>query len=121
MSTTCYINNKPIRAIIDTGSSVTLIRQNVAQKLGLHSNPTTALMTGIKGSIVAAVGQTSCRLSSDGVGVDITPLIMNYHDIPVDLLVGRDILEHPGWVGLNVKIGLQAAQALVHLSKIERD
>lgn len=96
MSTKCYINNKPIRAIIDTGSSVTLIRQNVAQKLGLHSNPTTALMTGIKGSIVAAVGQTSCRLSSDGVGVDITPLIMNYHDIPVDLLVGRDILEHPG-------------------------
>ena len=88
------LNGVPLRLLIDTGASRTVIAPGVLSRAGVdvaHGQP--ALVVGVGGTI-QAVEVSVARL--DVAGAQIGPLPVIAHEIPGlggDGLLGRDVLE----------------------------
>lgn len=89
------INNKSSEAYIDFGSSCSLIKLTVAEKMRLDITEKETMLCGYGNGRAYSLGSTNFTLEIDGVAADITSLVVNNHEQDIPLLVGRNFTELP--------------------------
>ncbi|XP_037944267.1 uncharacterized protein LOC119677070 [Teleopsis dalmanni] len=88
------INGKKVRALIDTGSDVCIIRHSTCLRLGnivLEARRKT--LTGIGGKEIKTLGSFITLVDLDGIQTSLNLHVLNDDDVQYDAIIGSDILE----------------------------
>ncbi|XP_037960480.1 uncharacterized protein LOC119689670 [Teleopsis dalmanni] len=88
------INGKKIRALIDTGSDVCIIRHSTYLRLGnivLVARRKT--LTGIGGKEIKTLGSFITLVDLNGIQTSLNLHVLNDDDVQYDAIIGSDILE----------------------------
>lgn len=90
------IGNKHFQAIFDSGADCSLVRESIALSLpGSKTNKTTYLK-GIGPVPVMSFSQITSVCYINGMHLELDLHIVLDHELPADILIGRDILNIPG-------------------------
>ncbi len=80
-----------VRALIDTGASVSVMRQGIGVRLGLSPDAVRSVDTATSSHVFCEAYAVSFRFSPE-FAVDVTAVEMPLHGQHIDCLIGRDIL-----------------------------
>jgi Aspartyl protease len=80
-----------VRALIDTGASVSVMRQGIGALLGLSPDAIRLVDTATSSHVRCEAFAVSFHFSPE-FAVDVTALEMPLHGNQIDCLIGRDIL-----------------------------
>lgn len=99
MTDTCYfidclINDEPLRGFVDSGCAAVTIRQSVAQKLKLQSEPTQVRLCGYAGGSVVVKFKTKINLKVDLAFALVEALIVPDHVQEVPIIVGQPFVNN---------------------------
>lgn len=91
-----YINNKKINSFIDFGSSCSIIKKHVAQKLNLPIKPLekSISLSGFLGISTIINSYTTVVTKIDNVALEINLYIISDNNLSTDILIGRNFTEH---------------------------
>lgn len=89
------VNNKTLRAVVDTGSSHTLIKESAAKALGIEINTrrNVPVLQGVTGTPLRIVGMVRLEVAvgNDHIHQRWVPVVPNRY-LDAELLLGTDIL-----------------------------
>lgn len=86
------VNNVSLEALIDTGSSLTLLRKHIADQLCLEVEKDERRLFGIGNSTTVTLGKIQAQLQIDKVTLQTELFLVKDEAQPYDLIIGRDIL-----------------------------
>jgi transposase InsO family protein len=90
------IRSQYCTAMIDTGSSVTIISESTAARCGLQTRPTkTAIYAYGKSDVQYSTGEVIIEINIDRASGEVTALVVPTEVQPYDLIIGRDFLDQP--------------------------
>lgn len=89
------INGTPLQGFIDFGSEVTLIKESIAQKLGLIHDHTTSQMKGFGNNVVQSLGEVVLELCIDGVTATVSCKVVTDCLLEKPVLIGQTFTEQP--------------------------
>lgn len=95
LATEASVNGVPLKLLVDTGASRTVIALELLARAGVDLRSGRPARVAGVGGVVSATEVLVPRL--DVAGAQVGPLAVIAHDVPglsVDGLLGRDVLEH---------------------------
>lgn len=89
------VNGSTLRAFVDFGSEVTLMKSSVASGMNLSHNGVPMSMKGFGNSIVQSLGEVSLDLSIDGVVAKVPCKVVDDTLLDMPMLIGQSYTEQP--------------------------
>lgn len=87
---------RPLRCMFDSGADCSLVRESIADSLPGQRTSVMRCLRGIEPVSVftSTLIRTTCEI--DEIAVELEFYVVLNHEIPVNVLIGRDLLEIPG-------------------------
>lgn len=87
------VNNLTVKAFVDFGSEVSLLKASLVQQLGVEHDNITSVLKGFGNKLVLSVGKVTVDLCVDDVYAKVTCCVVGDEFLEVPLLIGQSYTE----------------------------
>lgn len=110
-----YIKESSIEAMFDSGADCSLVRETTALTLpGLQTTKTTYLK-GIGPVLIMSFNQVTTICTINNLHIELNLHVVLDHQLPCDIIIGRDILSTPG-----LEISLTKEGVIISRTEVEQ-
>lgn len=89
------IKDKKVKCLIDTGSTSSLIRESVLEKIGLRYHPNSNRLRSFDGNLVSALGSVRTLARVDEASATVALIVMRDDKLTQDCIIDGDFLNAP--------------------------
>lgn len=89
----CYVNNRSCKALIDTGSSINIAKEQLMKELQLEFQSSKEHIIAYGGHDIPVLGETTIFFTINNVSVQIPVFIVSDHVQDIPLIIGQPFLK----------------------------
>jgi hypothetical protein len=110
-----HTNGRPVKALFDSGSSLTFCRESVAKECGLLATPATSLPRAFaaNGTPMEFLGRAATEMKLGEFKTDFPLLVSIDQHCPTEMIIGRDFMKRINRAGKG--IGLDFQKGVIHI------